>query len=81
MNSTSEAWFAAAGILQLPLSIYITVLLVIYRIKKWAAGKAADPQPAPEYPEPRQHEAGECWCGDEHADLLAGDGQPAWRAS
>ena len=50
MNSTSEAWFAAAGILQLPLSIYITVLLVIYRTKKWAAGKAADPQPAPEDP-------------------------------
>ena len=81
MNSTSEAWFAAAGILQLPLSIYITVLLVIYRIKKWAAGKAADPRPTPEYPEPRQHEAGECWCGLEHQADEADDDSPAWQAS
>jgi hypothetical protein len=80
MSSTSEAWFAAAGILQLPLSIYITVLLVIYRFRKWAAGRTCEHQPAPEYPEPRSHEPGECWCGDEHADVLADD-EPAWRMS
>jgi hypothetical protein len=82
MNPTSEAWFAVAGLLQLPLSIYVTVLLAVARFRRWAAAHvSADAQPKPEYPEPRQHEAGECWCGDEHADLLAGEGQPAWRTS
>ena len=80
MNSTSEAWFAAAGILQLPLSIYITVLLVIYRIKKSSAGKPGEPQPAPEYPERRRHESGGCWCGFDPADE-ADDDSPAWQAS
>lgn len=82
MNPTSEAWFAAAGIMQLPLTVYITVLLAMARFRRWAAGKVADPaEPAPEYPQRRKHEPGGCWCGELHEGTLAGDGQPAWKAS
>lgn len=82
MNATAEAWLAAWGCLAAAAIVFLLGCLAWARVTGRMPGTAPQrAKPTPEYPEPRQHEAGECWCGDEHADLLAGDGQPAWRAS
>jgi hypothetical protein len=81
VNSTAEAWAAALCFVQLPLSIYVLVLVARYRLTGTVpAAPAATPVPARPAARPRNHEPGECWCGDEHADALADD-EPAWRVS
>jgi hypothetical protein len=82
MNPTAEAWFAAWGCLAAAAVLFLLGCLAWARV----TGRMPGTEPAPaqrsgECPEPRNHDAGECWCGDEHADRLAGDGEPAWRAS
>ena len=82
MNTTAEAWLAAWGCLAALGALFLLGYLAWARITGKLPGAEPQPaEPAGEYPKPRNHEPGECWCGDEHADLLAGDGVPAWKAS
>jgi hypothetical protein len=81
MNPTAEAWFAVAGLAQLPFSIYIAGVMIWARVTGKVPGAKPQPvQPAGEYPKPRSHEPDGCWCGELHEGVPA-DGGPAWKAS
>lgn len=82
MNAAAEGLFAAVGafvVIAVPIVLLVALVNRLGHDRKPAAAQAAKAQG--EYPPPRNHEAGECWCGDEHADALAGDGEPAYRVS
>jgi hypothetical protein len=82
MNATAEGWLAAWGCVAALGMLFILGSLAWARVTHKLPGAQPQPaRPASEYPKPRRHEPGPCWCGDEHAGRLAGDGEPAWRAS
>jgi hypothetical protein len=75
---------ATGAVAALALLALLAVLLMLARV----AGRITSPsrrpqpaQPAREFPPPRAHEPGGCWCGELHEGTPARDGEPAWRAS
>lgn len=69
MGATAEAWFAAWGCLAAAVLLFGLGCLAWARVTGKLPGARPVPvQPAPEYPQLREHDAGECRCGETHED-------------
>jgi hypothetical protein len=75
---------ATGAVAALALLAVLAALLLLAQMAGRITSLSRKPQPAQtagEYPAPRAHEPGGCWCGELHEGTPTRDGEPAWRAS
>jgi hypothetical protein len=75
MSPTAEAWFAAIGVF---VTVCVPIIIGIALVNRVGHNRRPA-QPVSEYPQPRVHDRGECWCGEVHeVDTVV---EQSWSAS
>jgi hypothetical protein len=76
VNPAAEGLFAALGALT---ATAVPIIALTALVNRFGHRKPRPSQMPQEYPKPRSHEAGGCWCGELHE--AARDAGRSWEAA